>query len=345
MTQFTITADEWTPITEAGEAMSCWLDEDRDGAGGNVDVRVTHSTEGVPVVDPTECKRIWSPGGNADTVTLNPDNSRDVWYARCKNAGDSATITLDHGLNHVHEVDVNIQSQLNPLVQFYLMRELKTDILLTANSAVDDMVVNVSSGHGFTVGSWIAIWEAGRFLQCEVASVNTDAIGLHIPLSFAFTTSAKVVRGDVNIAIDGSGTPQHFYFRPYNSTIPIDISSAVVAMRHSVEGDDGKFGGISAIANGLLFRRSNGTIQNLGNYKTNQAFREFGWTITYPPKAPAGTYATEAAIRILDVFTQELRFDPREGDYLRVTVRDDLATGGTITRAVVSVLGSYTSGE
>ena len=46
--------------------------------------------------------------------------------------------------------DVNIQSQTNALFQYLLINEQKTDITLTSEIKVDDTVVSVSAGHGFT---------------------------------------------------------------------------------------------------------------------------------------------------------------------------------------------------
>jgi len=40
ITQYALTANEWTPIGIAGQSGACWLDEDGDGAQGAVDVRI-----------------------------------------------------------------------------------------------------------------------------------------------------------------------------------------------------------------------------------------------------------------------------------------------------------------
>lgn len=221
------------------------------------------------------------------------------------------------------------------------MRELKTDIVLAGSYAIGVSQVSVSAGHGFSVGDTIMIWEASRFVQCEVVAVATNLLTLCLPLPAAFTPAAKVVRGSINLAIDGS-TPAEFVFQPYLSTVPIDICAVAISMAHTTEPDDGKFGGITALTNGIYFRRANGVIQNLGNHKTNQSFREYGYTLDYPSKAPSGTYATSLSKRLIDSHTQEMRVDPRRGDYIKAVVRDNL-TG--LARLTVSLLGSYTAGE
>lgn len=349
-TQYPITANEWTAITVAGENASCWLDEDSDGAGGKVDVRLAHSTEGIPNDQPSVCKRLYKPCGNDDTTTINADNARDIWYARCLNSGDTARVSVDHGLNNLHEIDVNIQSQINQIVQFFLMSEDKSDIGLTSPAAKDAVTLAMTSGHGFTTGStgyedWIAIWENGNFDQSQVISVAGDNIGIRVPLARAYTTAAVIVRGKINMSVDGSVTPKKFYFRPRQSTVPFDISTEMVIMAHSADTDDGKFGGVAALTNGMLYRRVNGYTENLGNYRMNQSFRDRGWDVSYPTKAPSGTFATECRMRRIEVHTQETRLDPRTGDYFEVTIRDAVNAGGTNTRLVLSALGSYTEGE
>lgn len=45
-------------------------------------------------------------------------------------------------------LDVFIQDQDTPPFQYYLMQELKTDILLVTGTAIDDEIIYVNAGHG-----------------------------------------------------------------------------------------------------------------------------------------------------------------------------------------------------
>ena len=95
ITQYDITATAWTAITSAGESGSAWLDEENDGAGGQVDVRIYHASS-LPVdTKITEAKRIYKSSGNDDVMILGSDNALDIFYARCVNVGDTAIITVD----------------------------------------------------------------------------------------------------------------------------------------------------------------------------------------------------------------------------------------------------------
>ena len=96
ITQHTITASAWTAISTAGQSGSCWLDEDNDGAGGAVDVRIYHSAAGIPAaVKVTEGKRLHKPAGNDDIMLITADSESDIYYAKCANADDTAILSAD----------------------------------------------------------------------------------------------------------------------------------------------------------------------------------------------------------------------------------------------------------
>lgn len=96
ITQYPITATAWTAISAAGESGTAWLDEENDGAAGQVDVRIYHTNGGVPAdAKITEAKRIYKPSGNDDVMILGADNATDIFYARCVNDGDTAIVSAD----------------------------------------------------------------------------------------------------------------------------------------------------------------------------------------------------------------------------------------------------------
>lgn len=247
------------------------------------------------------------------------------------------------------EFDVNIQSQTSPLFQFFLMQELKTDITLTDPVSLDDIDIDVSAGHGFTAadGEVIVIWENSQFMQAIVKGVATNKITVEIPSAVAFTVAAVVLRGNINFNVDGSSTPVEFIFQTYNNaTIPIDISKVVITMQHGANvPDDGKFGGLGALTNGVYFRQVNGTRINLGNYAKNKDFIDRGADVVYSEKAPAGTNGTNIIFDIEFVFGQVIRVDPKENASLCGIVRDDIDATAGMAGMTVSTIGSYTSGE
>jgi hypothetical protein len=244
--------------------------------------------------------------------------------------------------------EVFIQDTVQPLFQFFLQVEEKTDITLTAPVAVDDEVVSVSAGHGFVISpdQLITIVEGDIFEQASVINVSGNDITLSIPSGRAFTINAKVIRGNKNLKLDGSVTPVEALFKFYdqaNAFIPIDISKVKISMSHSVAGDDGKFGGLAELTGGgFYFRRINQDRINLGNYVNNQSFKDFGGEVDYTVKGPGGINATVITFDIKQIFGQVIRMDPDHNDQVCGVNRNDLTGLNTF---YVSLIGSYTEGE
>jgi len=247
------------------------------------------------------------------------------------------------------EIDVNIQSQTTTLFQYLLMQEQKTDIILTDPISVDDVVVNVSAGHGFTAadGEFMVVRNGNAFFQLRVKSVASDAITIESPIDNDYPIlGTSIIRGNVNMNVNGSSVPVDFKFT-FNgdvaANVPIDIQGFILSFQSgAITPDDGTFGGIPALSNGVFLRKVNDTNTGLGNYTSNQEFRDVGGVIEYSDKAPAGTNATNVFIDIESNFGQVLRINPRIPDHVLGKVRDNL-TG--LDKFTVSILGSFTSGE
>jgi hypothetical protein len=245
--------------------------------------------------------------------------------------------------------DVFIQDQTSPLFQNYLIQEQKTDIKLTSAVSVDDNVINVTAGHGFTAASGVMlnIREGNKSIQAEVIGVATNAITIDLKSDYAFSLSARVIRGNKNMNVDGSSADVEFKMTMcQEATIPIDISKVIISMQHGANvPDDAKFGGLTALTNGVYFRKVNSSRINLGNYKNNKDFIDLGAVVTYSEKAPAGTNGTNIVFNIKDVFGQVIRIDPRVGEYLIGVVRDDIAASEGMAGMTCSIIGSLTEGE
>jgi hypothetical protein len=257
------------------------------------------------------------------------------------------------GIGYQKEIDNNAQSQTNPLFQYYLMQEQKTDITLTAPVSTNDTVINVSAGHGFTgaAGEYLVIRIGDAFEQTAVVSVVTNAIEVEMPMPRDFPISSGIIRGNIGMNVDGSLTPVEFKYSSnccgdVNATTPVDISTVIITMQHGANvPDDGKFGGLAALTNGMYFRKENGEFVNLGNYKNNQKFKDLGAVVEYTSKAPAGTNATNILFGLEEMFGQVVRIDPRTPDLISAIIRDDIGATAGMVNFTMSLVGSYTAGE
>ncbi len=257
------------------------------------------------------------------------------------------------GSGHQKEFDVNIQSQTSALFQYFLMQEEKTDITLTAPILMDDEIINISSGHGFTAvaGEYIVVRNGDVFTQNKVISVATNAITVDMPIANNIPVTADVIRGNINMNVDGSITPVDFKYSSnccgnQDPQIPIDLSTIIITMQHGAnQPDDGKFGGIAALAKGMYFRKMNGGRVNLGNYINNQAFKDVGAFVEYTDKAPAGTNATNIIFDVETIFGQVVRMNPRVNDFALAQVRDAQSSSEGMEKLTISLVGSFTVGE
>jgi hypothetical protein len=251
------------------------------------------------------------------------------------------------GLNK--EVDNNPQSQTNAYFQYLLIDEKKTDIGLTSPVAIDDEVINVTPGHGFTGADdeYLVIRNGDLFEQTRVKAVNGDAISVSIPMPIAFSVGADIIRGNSNMAVDGSVTPLGYKYSSNccgdaEAITPIDISEVKIIMTHTTEPDDSRFGNIAGgLADGMYIRKVNGERVNLGNYRTNLDFKKFGAKVEYTDKAGAGNFATEITFAMEEVFGSVQRINPRDAQYIVAFVRANIA----LLTMEVSLLGSFTEGE
>ncbi len=244
---------------------------------------------------------------------------------------------------------VTLQDSVAPLFQYFLMNEQKTDIALTSDVSVGDESINVSSGHGFTpvAGEQVTIFENNRYTQLRVTGVAADVISIEEPITIAFTAAgAQVIRGNVLMNVDGNASPTEFMLQLRKFTIPVDITKIIITMQHGTNvPDDGKFGGLAALAKGLFFKKENASIFSLGNYTMNQDFKDTGGDVEYTDKAPAGTNATNVVYDIQQIFGQVIRVHPSTNDIIKGLVRDNISTGAGMVKLTASLIGHYTEGE
>ena len=248
-------------------------------------------------------------------------------------------------LSNQREIDVWIQDQTTQPIHYYLMNELKSDITLTAPISKGDSTFSVSSGHGFTAGGeFIAIWEDDRYLQQEVTAVATDDITVGVTAPYPFSTNAIVIRGDIEMNVNGSVTPVNYQFFK-RSGVPVDIQDIHITIWNAAaQGDDSLFGDLAELTNGVYGYKETDTVNgNLGVYKSNSQFREYGAEVTYNDRSGGGgNYGVDVHFDTKVHYGIVIRFDPDNTEKLWMTVRDNLST---LVRFRISVLGQSTLGE
>lgn len=168
--------------------------------------------------------------------------------------------------------DVNLQDQTSPILIVPFKKDYLTTTL-TAPVAVDDKVINVADATGVAVGDHVRMFSTtnNTFYQGKVVSIATLAITVDTPVDKVYATSDVVGFGKINLAVNGAVTPQVFNIRAPDPGITVvgDITRIILTMETVTQPEWNLFGDIARLTNGIVFRKTDGTTQNIFNVKSN----------------------------------------------------------------------------
>lgn len=225
-------------------------------------------------------------------------------------------------------VAVCVQDQVTPplTIPFYLQTNTAA---LTSNTAVDDMAITISNTTGFVDEGEIRILNIANnrfFIGKQVGAVAGNVVTIDRPMDFAYQIGDQVATGPVNMAVDGSVTPQIFRLRSTGSEIPA-VGDLTRILFHITDGsamDDSLFGGIAALTNGVTLRRVDGEIRNLVNFKSNGELANVSFDLTYADRAPAGAFGLRARLTYAgqEKHGVAIRIGPDEN--LEIIINDNL---------------------
>ena len=251
-----------------------------------------------------------------DEVTLEPDNSVPVTTTNVladayQNLDPQFTLpvqisdgTRQTTLEPDGSVPVTKQDAHTEIVDLHISRLIDTVTLLVALN-IDDTDVDIeTTGATPVIGDTLCLKDVDgtAFYQGEVVTVtplggNQYQLGIDTPMDFAFSTADGCSIRSIDLAVDGSVTPVRFVVSPSGlaSGTEWDLTRFLPVINGTQTMDDGLFGDISALTNGVVFRTENGTTKNIFNAKTNGEFAEHCFDRQYAARAPAGQ--TSVAIR------------------------------------------------
>lgn len=232
-------------------------------------------------------------------------------------AGERVIKTDDNGA-----IDNFQQDQTSDRVNVFFHMHLGSAITLTNDTALNDKVLDVQTGHGAEVGNLICLKEGTEFYQGTVLATTATSITLDMPLDYAFTTGAVCTATTGQMAVDGSSASKVFHIKP-NTGTKWDINKLIFLVEGTSAMDAGKFGDQPALVNGIVVRKKDGDYQNIMNIKTNGNFATETFDVEYDPKPPAGTTAVRIQLKFQDVV---VRLDGDSGEEMEVIIQDD-ATG------------------
>lgn len=220
-------------------------------------------------------------------------------------------------------VDVFIQDQYTHPIDLHAYIDKMTPSI-TIDTEIDDKSITVDSITNVAANDLITIYEIDRIFQSIVLTASNSVINFASLLDYNFTTNATVIIGNCNLAVDGSSNPiiAHISLPP---AVKWDIYQINISMIDNTVMDSSKFGGISALNNGILLRVINDNIKNLVSVTNNIGFSEQGFDITYDPKPPSGVYGFQAKKNYHIINGVSLRLDGSIGDEIRLIISDSLS--------------------
>lgn len=232
---------------------------------------------------------------------------------------------------------VNIQDQTSPPVDTYFLRQLGSFSLAADTVASGATTLNytftATTGHGLVAGNEIQLLDLTTQTRmfAMVTNVATDTITLDRPIDHVFpaaATIAQIVSSDM--AVDGSVTPVIFTVRA--GTNPVDITRLIFHIDDNGSMDDGKFGSLAPLTNGLVFRFYDTKRLTIFNWKTNGEVKHFSYDGQYTDSTlgPSGQESFSSRISFGGQSKHGVVLRISDDDVLQFIVQDDLSSLGSV---------------
>jgi hypothetical protein len=165
------------------------------------------------------------------------------------------------------------KDRTSPLIIIPMAQEIAATIL-DVETVIDDYTIDVVNSTGFVIGQHIRIIDSGsdRFYQGTVLLVATNTITLDNQIDFEYTAGSQVIVATIKMNVNGSGTPQIFKHRLGTPSTPsvTNISRMIVTCVTTDPITLTKFGDLTALGRGLLFRKTGSEQINIFNIKNNR---------------------------------------------------------------------------
>ena len=241
-------------------------------------------------------------------------------------------------------IDVSVQDQTTPPVDFYFTKAPGARTSLSASVAIDDYDITVVDATGCSPGDYFGVFNiAGdRAYFGEILSIATNTLTMDTPIDFAFQSGDTATCLNRNLGVDGSTTSQIFSVKVGSgSSSSIDICRLMISMLTDGTPSLAKFGDLDKLDKGLILRRVDGDIRNIWNVKDNGEFANL--TFDYDPHLSTNPSQGQNGANFRNSFNGPdkhgavIRLYP--GDELQLIVQDDLSD---LTRFRVIAQGHFT---
>ena len=225
------------------------------------------------------------------------------------------TLQVDEAL--VHEVAVN--------KHFY--RESGANTTLTNPVSSGDVSFIVDSATGIIVGDELILrndtHESAHHL--DVVGVSGTTVTVNRPIDKDYIAGDSVI--EVSYALNSTAgtlvSPLSYKIEPLPGE-RFQITRLLITMLDQTAMDLAKFGGITALTNGVVIRGFiDGAYRTYTHWQANSDLADDMYDVNFPDKAPAGFYSLAGRWTFTNgQFVVDL--DGDNNDYLEVLIQDDL---------------------
>jgi hypothetical protein len=228
---------------------------------------------------------------------------------------------------------VNVQDQATTPIDTYFAQSI-SDFTISVDTGASGKTAatlvyefEATAGHGIVAGNEVILLDTAsdKSLLADVISVATNTIEIDRPIDHDFKVASTLGRiVTTNMAVNGSTTPQIFSARA--GTVPIDFTRFLIKIlgAGATAMDDSRFGNITALNRGLVFRIVNTFQKTIFNFKTNGEIANYCFDIRYSDKAPAGQHGFSSRITFGGQSKHGVVLRISDDDVLQWVVQDDL---------------------
>ncbi len=230
-------------------------------------------------------------------------------------------------VDELGQLSVNVHDQKTRAFDFFFGR-LDNVTTLSAQADPEDLTLTLTSTTGFTDGKSAAVFADvdDFYIGKQIGAPAGSVITVDTPVDIVLANASAVAAVTTNMAVDGSVTTQIFQIGPTGpgSTAVTDVTRVLGHILDSTAMDDGKFGGITALTNGVVFRKNDGVITNYWNVKTNADLALICYDFRYSDKAPGGQYGCNFRNTYAGQHNHGVILELLPGEFLEILIQDDL---------------------
>lgn len=222
---------------------------------------------------------------------------------------------------------VNIQDQHTDTIDIKFS-QLTNTTTISANASTGDRTLTITDTTGFVDGKQLAILSSeGVIIVQQIGVPSGNVITIDTPLPNDVLAGTTIRSSIINMAVNGSVTPQSFKIGPVGPT-SVDITRILGYIQSSESMTDDTFGGLAALTNGVVFRiydSSTGKFNNKWNVKYNGEIGLLCFDATLVSSSlPVGTFGFRFRNTYAGQDKHGVTLRLEQGDYLEILIQDNL---------------------